>query len=75
MATVSFRVPDDMRKRMDEAGVDWPARFREFVEEELRRQQMERALAKCDAFREKYAGRTKGVSMSAEVIRSRYEDH
>lgn len=75
MATVSFRVPDDVRKRMDGADVDWAARLREFVEAELAHRQMEEALREADKLRKKYAKRAKGFSMSAEVIRSRYEDH
>jgi histone acetyltransferase (RNA polymerase elongator complex component) len=75
MATVSFRVPDDIRKRMNDAEVDWSERLREFVLEELEREQMRETLARLRAFRAKHAKNARGFSMSAEVIRSRREDH
>jgi predicted transcriptional regulator len=75
MAVVSFRVPDDVRHRMDELDLDWPERLREFVEEELRRQESLAALDVLRAFRKKHAKAMKGISLSDEVIRSRYEEH
>lgn len=75
MATVSFRVPDDLRKQMEGYDIDWAERLRAFVEEEVRQEQMQVALSRLRAFRKKYAKVAKGYSMSAEVIRSRYEDH
>lgn len=76
MATVSFRVPDDLRQRMEASEIDdWPDRVRAFLEEELRRRDVGLALEEADALRKKYARAAKKWSMSAEVIRSRYEDH
>lgn len=75
MAVVSFRVPDDVKRHMGEIDLDWPERLRAFVEEELRRQSALRGLERARAFRKKHAKRMKGWSLSAEVIRSRYEDH
>lgn len=75
MATLSFRLPDDLKRRMDEADIDWPARLRAFVEEELRRQQVHAALEDLRALRERHRKHAAKLSLSREVIRSRREDH
>lgn len=75
VATVSFRVPDDLRRRMDAHDVDWPDKLRSLLEEEVRREEMREVLARARAFRKKHAKKMRGFSMSAEVIRSRREDH
>jgi len=76
MAVVSFRVPDDVRKHMNELDLDWPERLRAFVEEEIRRQKALEGVRKAREFREKYAKYApSGYRASDEVRRSRDRDH
>jgi hypothetical protein len=76
MAVVSFRVPDDVRKHMNELDLDWPERLRAFVEEEIRRQKALEGLKKAEAFQRKYAKyAVRGYNASDEVRRSRDRDH
>lgn len=79
VATVSFRVPDDLRRRMEEVDADWPALVRAYIEEEIRRRKVAVALERARRLRARVAGRlgkrARGFSLSAEVIRSRYEHH
>ena len=56
MAVVSFRVPDSLRKEMEQVGIDWPDVLRRKVEERVLLEKRRRAAARMDSWRTKTAG-------------------
>lgn len=73
MATVSFRVPDDLKARMDTADLNWSEIFREVAEERLLQLQRRKAAEKMDRMREEILRRNGGkfMNLSEDIIRWR----
>lgn len=72
LATISIRLPDDLKARMDEHDVNWSDVLREAIEERLLRMRREAAARRMDAradARFKKTGRL--GTLSDEVIRWR----
>lgn len=48
MATVTVRVPDELKEAMDEFDVNWSQAIRDMIEERLRRMRRKRAAEEMD---------------------------
>lgn len=72
MATISLRVPDDLKRRMEEHDVNWSDLLRDAIEEKLLRMQREEAAKRMDARAAAIHRKTGKLStMSEDVIRWR----
>lgn len=72
MATLTIRVPDELKKRMDEVDENWSEILRDAVEERLRTLRRRRAAAQMDRLREAHFRRTgRYANLSREVLRWR----
>lgn len=72
MATISIRVPDDLKRRMDSHDVNWSDLLRDAIEERLLRMQREAAARRMDERADAIFRRTrKHSTLSDEVIKWR----
>ncbi len=66
MATISVRVPKELKEEMKKVNVDWPGFIRSMVEQKIRQVKRESASKRIDEIRSKTV---KGVFKAAESIR------
>lgn len=64
---VSFRIPRDLKRRMDRMKVNWSDRLREFVQDALRTETNRRILARIDRITGRYP--QPKVGTAAKLIR------
>lgn len=72
MASVTVRLPDDLKRQMDEFDVNWSDLLRDSIEERLLRMRRQRAADRMDARAKEIFKRTgKYSTMSEDIIRWR----
>jgi post-segregation antitoxin (ccd killing protein) len=72
MASVTIRVPEDLKRQMDQADINWSDALRDAIEDRLRRMRREKAAKEMDALAEKLFKKTgKYSNASREVVRWR----
>ncbi len=65
MATISVRVPRELKEEMRKVNVDWPAFIRSMIEQKIRQVKRESASERIDEIRSKTV---RGIFKAAESI-------
>jgi predicted transcriptional regulator len=71
MATISIRIPSELKKEMDEMEINWSGELRNYIKKEIRKIKREKAIKNWNEIRKRH-GKTK-IKMSEVVIKSRKE--
>lgn len=68
MATVSFRVPPELKRRMDAVEENWSAVIRDAIEDRLRKKRRMEAARRMDELRERIFKRTGKYSDGSQLV-------
>lgn len=66
---IAIRVPKELKKEYIELNPDYAEDLRSYIEKQVKRKKIEKALAEADKFRNELAKRTGMTRSGAEIIR------